>query len=132
MPMGKLRTPEQLQLFFNKQKELNLKKRERQKQKQKKAYKKASEEVKKTLADKTVHNNKITAHKQKEGTKRLQCITIYHSNLIERETAYTDLYSKEELINIETLFPGEMGRINWDKFYELVEITKNWIKQYTL
>ena len=110
-----LRTKEQLELLFSERKRIN----ERRKERERKRYKKASEAVKKALAKK---HKQQTPTQPQSPLKRFISITIYQSNLIERETAEEDLYqTREELMEAEDR--GE-GAINWELWDKLVNINK--------
>lgn len=112
-----IRTKEQLKQMFL-QSQLS---QQRKKDKQKQKYKKASQDVKKLLMDKSIKQQKQTQPETKETHYRQISITIYHSNFFERETREEELYSKYELQHIEELYPEEVGRINWMVFNNLVE-----------
>lgn len=112
-----LRTEEKLQQLFQERKRIQQRKKEREKIK----YKKASEAIKKALQ----HNSPPKENKcNQEPKNSLYDVPIYNSHYVQRETAEEDLYTKEELENIEELYPNETGRIDWDFFNDLVERTK--------
>lgn len=113
-----LRTKEQLQLLFSERKRINEKRKERELKKQKERQerlKRFKDERLPTIFKKT----------QPVQNKQIKCsfsITIYQSNLIERETAEEDLYqTREELMEAEDR--GE-GAINWELWDKLVNINK--------
>lgn len=117
-----LRTKEQLELLFQQRREINERKRERELKKQKERQerlKRFKDERLPTIFKKTqpVQN--------KQPQRQIKCsfsITIYQSNLIERETAEEDLYqTREELMEAEDR--GE-GAINWELWDKLVNINK--------
>ena len=120
--MTKLLTPEELKLKFQREKEIRLKKKEREKRKQREIYKKASESIKKALADKLPTIIKLTSQEQNKQPqiKSFATYNVYNSNNIERYSAEEDLYSLYELQHIEELFPDELGRINWTIWNSLV------------
>lgn len=123
----KLLTPEELKLKFQKEKEIRLRRKEREKRKQREIYKKASESIKKELADKLPTVIKLVPQKQNKQPqiKSLATYHVYNSNNIERYSAEEDLYSLYELQHIEELFPDEPGRINWKIWNYLVNKLKN-------
>lgn len=117
-----LRTEEKLQQLFQERKLIQQIKKEREK----KRYLKAAEAIKKALQ----HNSPPKENKcHQEPKNSLYDVPIYNSHYIQRETAEEDLYTKEELENIEELYPNETGRIDWDFFNDLVERIKR--KDYT-
>ena len=69
---------------------------------------------------KEIRDNRI----KKQQINHNTTYNIYHTNQIIREQREDDLYTKEELMNIENLFPEEYGRINWNFYNELVNKTK--------
>lgn len=84
---------------------------------EKKAAKRAREKI---------YYRRRKALKPQNKTKKNKSKINYINNpLIERETAYTDLYTLYELQHIEELFPGEMGRINWNLWNYLVNKLRN-------
>ena len=106
-----LRTNEQLKELFLQSKLSQQKKKEREKQR----YKKASESIKKALNDKSIKEQKQSQQKPLKQVKRAISISIYNSNLIEREQREEDLFqTREELMN------DASGEINWKKWNELV------------
>ena len=111
-----LRNSNDIKLFLQQTKETNKRKKEREKQK----YKKASETNKKLLDDKFIKEHKITKEKPKETHYLQFSVTIYHSNLIEREPDEEKLYTLQELQHIEELYPEEEGRINWIVWNKLI------------
>ncbi len=111
--MANIKTKEQLQQLFQERKAIN----NRKKEQEKKRYKRASEAIKKILLSKHKAEHKQTPPKP---LKTLN-FNIYSSPVVEREPREEDLYSKDELLNIETLFPEEEGRINWSVWNQLVE-----------
>ena len=122
--MASIRTPEQIKQMLEERKRI----KEKQKLLQQQRYRKASEAVKKDLARK--HKQQL---KQQQQTKKEQPqfqfkLTIYTSPLVERFQDEKDLYTKEELLNIETLYPEEEGRLNWPFFNYLVEKVKKDIR----
>ena len=95
------------------------KKKEATRQKLKEIYKNQKEALqreKKELTDKLISQRKITPQKPPKW------LTEPLSNNVGDSLFNEDnLYSFEELVNIETLYPNEEGRLDWQKFNELVE-----------
>lgn len=117
--MVKLKSPEQLRLQFEERKKAH----QLKKQKEKERYRKASESIKKAIADKLSTKAKQMQPEAKEVAKKAIDISIYNSNLIERESAEEDLYSSiEELKEAERRGEGE---INWDVWHKLVKRIQN-------
>lgn len=115
-----IRTKESLQRLFteSKRRQQRLKEQEREK------YKKASQSVKKALADKlSTKDEKMPQKAQEQQTEAIsRILSIYNTRYIERHTADDDLYvTREQLKEAEAR--GE-GKIKWDKFNEIVEQTK--------
>ena len=118
-----IRTSEELEQWFKENKEKRLKRLAEEKQKQKEAkerqqrLKKMADELLKAVEEKTPQKP------QKEPNRTpLAAFHIYNSRHIEREADYTHLYkTREELQEAEKR--GE-GKINWDKWDELVSKTK--------
>ena len=51
-------------------------------------------------------------------------ITVYHSNLVQREPNKDDLYQSWEEIKDAENNPEETGKLNWNKLQELITNTK--------
>lgn len=51
-------------------------------------------------------------------------IQIYHTRYVQKGFDESETYTKYELLNIETLYPREYGRINWDNWSNLVQQTR--------
>ena len=106
-----MRTPEELEAYFAKRRKAEAYKKWIQQRK----YIKAKEAVKKELEK-----------KQQTST----AITVEHKTVIIADVNYyqhltdDELYTKEELMNIEQLYPNETGRINWNFYDYLVNKTK--------
>ena len=120
-----IRTEESLQRLFteSKRRQQRLKEQEREK------YKKASQSVKKAIADKLSTKDEKTPQKAQEQPQieLSRTIHIYNVKYIERFADDEDLYqTREELMEAERR--GE-GKINWDKWDELVNKTKNDLKK---
>ena len=120
-----IRTEESLQKLFEESRlrQQRLKEQEREK------YKKASQSVKKVLADKlSTKQEKTSQNDWKQPQIELsRTIHIYNVKYIERFADDEDLYqTREELMGAERR--GE-GKINWDKWDELVNKTKNDLKK---
>ena len=120
-----IRTKESLEKLFEASRLSSLKR----KQKEQLKHKKAQESVKKALAKQ--HSKKQEKMPQK-GCKQPQIefsrtITIYNTKHIERFLGEDDLYvTREQLKEAEAR--GE-GKIHWDRFDELVQQTKQDIKE---
>lgn len=118
-----LRTQESLQRLFEASRLRQKKKKRLQEQK----YKKAKQAVKKALADKLSTKDEKLAQKAQEQqiTAISRTITIYNTKYVERFADEGELYNtREELMEAEQR--GE-GKINWDKFNEIVEQTKQFL-----
>lgn len=119
-----LRTNEQLKELFLQSKLSQQKKKEREKQR----YKKASESIKKALNDKSIKEQKQSQQKPLKQVKRVISISIYNSNLIEREQREEDLFqTREELQQWEK---ENYQCINWDVFDRLVKEGREKIRKY--
>ena len=96
-----------------------LKKRQETKNRLKEVYaaqRKALQEAKRKRADELIEKLKI--HQQKPP----KWLTTPLSNNVGGSLFNEEnLYTFEELVNIETLYPNEEGRLDWLKFNELVE-----------
>lgn len=115
-----LRTKESLQKLF----EASRLRNEKRKQEEQLKYKKASQSVKKALADKLSTDKEKSRQKaQKQQIEAIsRTISIYNSKYIERFADENELYqSREEL---EEAMPH---CINWTLWNELVEQTKKTI-----
>lgn len=120
-----IHTQESLQKLF----EASRLRNEKKKQEEQLKYKKAQQAVKKALADKlSTKDEKLAQKTQKQQTEAFsRTITIYNSKYIERFIGEDDLYvAREQLKEAETR--GE-GKINWDKWDELVNNTKKDLKK---
>lgn len=97
---------------------------QRLKEQETKKYKKAQESIKKALAKQQSINAKKLAEKaQKQQTEAIsRTIYIYNTKYIERFIGEDDLYTTREQLE-EAEQRGE-GKVNWDKFNEIVEETK--------
>lgn len=118
-----LRTQESLQRLF----EASKRRQQRLKEQETKKYKKAKQAVKKALADKLSTKDEKLAQKAQEQqiTAISRTITIYNTKYVERFADEGELYNtREELMEAEQR--GE-GKINWDKFNEIVEQTKQFL-----
>ena len=116
--MARIRTTEQLQEWLKKEKEKRLKQQKLKKEKEIQKYKKAREENKKLIQRKKNKEKTIPIIEEKTIQYHL---TIYHSNEFEREPREKELYTMDELKNIEKLYPEEEGRINWRLWDKLVK-----------
>lgn len=114
-----LRTEEELKQLF----EISRLSQQKKKEKEKQRYKKASQDVKKELDRKQQREHKQSQPKPQKQVKITFSLSIYNSNLIERETAEELLYqTRAEIMEAERRGEGE---INWQKWDELVKKTKN-------
>lgn len=116
-----IRTEESLQKLFEASRLRNEKKKRLQEQK----YKKAKQAVKKALGDKlSTDKEKSRQNDWKQPQIEFsRTIHIYNVKYIERFADDEDLYqTREELMEAERR--GE-GKVNWDKFNEIVEQTKH-------
>jgi hypothetical protein len=115
-----LRTKESLQRLF----EASRLRNEKRKQEEQLKYKKASQSVKKALADK-LSTDKEKSHQkaQKQQIKAFsRTLTIYNSRYIERFADENELYTTRE--QLEEAMPN---CINWTLWDKLVEQTKKTI-----
>lgn len=120
-----MRTQEQLAEYFNafKLKKQKQKEKESQRKKEKrldeyKAIDKAIQQEKKATANKI-----IQWHQQWLQTVLKQPIQQFYETDV-GDFNEDNLYTFEELMNIETLYPNETGRINWSFYNYLVNKTK--------
>lgn len=133
-----VRTQESLQRLFaesrarQEKKQLKAQKEEEKrqhqlnKQKEMEAYSKASQRVKKALADKLIKEQKIEQQRVLEQLKTERIISIYHSRYVERFADNDGLYqSRQELEE------AEPNVINWSLWDRLVDVTKKSIKKYS-
>lgn len=115
-----LRTEESLKKLFAESRARNEKKKKDEQLK----YKKASQSVKKALADKlSIEQEKVAQKAQEQQIEAFsRTLCIYNTKYIERYASDEDLYqTREELMQAEQR--GE-GKINWDRLNELIEQTK--------
>lgn len=111
-----IHTQESLQRLF----EASRLRNEKKKQEEQLKYRKAQESTRKALADKLSTKDEKLA--QKPLKQEIRYITVYNSNLIEREPNDRDLYlTREELMEAEDR--GE-GKLNWYLLDKLIEETK--------
>ena len=128
-----IRTQESLQKLFEEsrlrqqKKQLKLQQQEEKRQhklnkeREIEAYRKASQSVKKALADKLIKQQKIEQQKAQNQLK-IECsrtITIYHTRYIERFIGEDDLYQTRQ--ELEQAMPH---CINWTLWDELVNKTR--------
>ena len=120
----------------NQKQQLKLKKEKENKEKAKE-YQRNYYQLQKNIAN-TLKINKLQElqelackiaqlhkNKNKEITTEYR---VYKRPTRERNIKETDIYTKYELMNIDKLYPEEEGRVNWIKFYELVEKVKTKLK----
>lgn len=112
-----LRTEESLKKLFAESRARNAKRKQDEKLK----YKKASQSVKKALADKLSIKQEKTPQKAQEQPQieSSRTITIYNTKYIERYASDEDLYQTRE-----ELEDAEPNNINWELWDELVRQTK--------
>ena len=78
------------------------------------------------LRRKALEEEKRKKREKEEERKQYfisRTVSVYNEKYTEREPREEDLYTKEELMNIE-LFPEETGRINWEYWNKLVSEVK--------
>ena len=112
-----LRTEESLKKLFAESRARNAKR----KQKEQLKYKKASQSVKKALADKlSIKQEKVAQKAQEQPQIEFsRTICIYNTKYIERYASDEDLYQTRE-----ELEDAEPNNINWKLWDELVRKTK--------
>lgn len=112
-----LRTEESLKKLFAESRARNAKRKQNEKLK----YKKASQSVKKALADKlSIKQEKVAQKAQEQPQIELsRTICIYNTKYIERYASDEDLYQTRE-----ELEDAEPNNINWELWDELVRQTK--------
>ena len=112
-----LRTEESLKKLFAESRARN----EKRKQEERLKYKKASQSVKKALADKlSIKQEKVAQKAQEQPQIELsRTICIYNTKYIERYASDEDLYQTRE-----ELEDAEPKCINWKLWDELVKKTK--------
>lgn len=112
--MGRLRTSEELKILFQERKAI----KERQAAKQREAYKKASQAVKKQLMEKYMVKVEKPQPEQNKPSNFNYSLSIYHTSLIERQTAEEDLYTtREQLMDWED---KHYQCIRWDIWDKMV------------
>lgn len=112
-----LRTEESLKKLFAESRARN----EKRKQDEQLKYKKASQSVKKALADKlSIKQEKVAQKAQKQPQiESTRFISVYNTKYIERYASDEDLYQTRE-----ELEDAEPNNINWKLWDELVKQTK--------
>ena len=112
-----LRTEESLKKLFAESRARN----EKRKQQEQLKYKKASQSVKKALADKLSIEQEKVAQKAQEQPQieSTRFISVYNTKYIERYVSDEDLYQTRE-----ELEDAEPNTINWKLWDELVRQTK--------
>lgn len=117
--MTKIRTSTQLKQLFNETRARREKKLQEERQKRLQQRQETYKQLCKR-ADELIKQ-------AQEEEKRKRYITVYNSNLIEREPNDRDLYlTREELMAAEDR--GE-GLINWSAWQRLIEETKQLLQQ---
>lgn len=95
------------------------KKKEATRQKLKEIYKSQKEAIQREKKELT---DKLISQRQKPQQKPPKWLTEPLKNNVGDSLFNEDnLYSFEELVNIETLYPNEEGRLDWLKFNQIVE-----------
>lgn len=115
-----LRTEESLKKLFAESRARNAKRKQQEQLK----YKKASQSVKKALADKlSIEQEKVAQKAQKQPQiESTRFISVYNTKYIERYASDEDLYqTREELEDAEKR--GD-GKLNWKLLDKLIEETK--------
>lgn len=116
-----IHTQESLQRLF----EASRLRSEKKKQEEELKYRKAQESTRKALADKLSTKDEKLA--QKPLKQEIRYITVYNSNLIEREPNDRDLYlTREELMEWEN---ENYKCINWSLWDKLIKETKQLLQQ---
>ena len=117
-------TEKSLQRLF----EASRARQQRLKEEETKKYKNAKQAVKKALADKlSTKDKKLAQNAQECETDALSRIIYnYNTRYIERFADENELYKTREQLK-EAEQRGE-GKLNWDKFNELVEQTKQMLQ----
>ena len=112
-----LRTEESLKQLFAESRA----RQEKRKQEEQLKYKKASQSVKKALADKlSIEQEKTSQKAQKQPQiESTRFISVYNTKYIERYASDEDLYQTRE-----ELEDAEPNCINWELWDELVRQTK--------
>lgn len=124
-----MRTKEQLSVFFNTFKLKKQKQKEKKSQQKKakrldeyKAIDKVLQQEKKEKANQIIQWHQqwlqTTLKKPQEPIKHMPIINI-------GDFDEDNLYTFDELMNIETLYPNETGRINWCFWNKTVERLRN-------
>lgn len=133
-----VRTQESLQRLFaesrarQEKKQLKAQKEEEKrqhqlnKQKEMEAYRKASQSIKKALAEQQSKQQKIEQQRAFKQLKTERTISIYHSKYVERFIADDDIYTSREELEM-----AEPNVINWSLWDRLVDVTKKSIKKYS-
>lgn len=138
--MTKIRTSTQLKQLFNetrarREKKLQEERQKRLQQRQetyKQLCKRADELIKQAQEEEKRKRMEylstlIPKRSQKPLKQEIRYITVYNSNLIEREPNDRDLYlTREELMQAEDR--GE-GKLNWSLLDKLIEETKQLLQQ---
>lgn len=128
-----MRTKEQLEEYLKAFKEKKQRQKERERASKEKAVKekqskqKRVEKLKKELYVQQLINTHVKPfQKPPEPLKHIPIIHVGIGDFNE-----DNLYTFDELLNIETLYPNETGRLNWLKFNEIVEkVRKKIISSY--
>lgn len=135
----KNRTQEQLKAMFeqyrHEQEKKKLKKQQQTLQLRQALYKKADIIIKKAFQEEKKKRLEqlqlLMKQKPKEEVKIQRTLPLHiYGQMIERDTNEEELYTLDELKNIEELYPNEIGRIRWDVWDKLIEKTQKELKHY--
>ena len=116
--MTKIRSKEELEQWFQTEKEKRLQRKE--KERLKKRMENALRAAQTKRVDKLIAERE-KASQNEQQTPQMHNLFIYGTRHIERDTREEDLYTEYELRHIEELYPEETGRIRWDVFDKLVK-----------
>ena len=139
--MSILKTKESLQRMFEERRRQQEKKQKRQEHKQQtkqrlqaiyrhqdQVLKKSLQELRKTTMD---NLSKLVKKRSQNVRKpsQIESYNCYQDKWQLWETNESDLYTLDELKNIEELYPNETGRIRWDVWEKLTNKGRKWIKE---
>lgn len=122
-----------LQRLFEQTKARKEKERQQKKQQRLQQYKQLCKQADKLLKEAQEQEKRkkmeylstlIPKRQEKPLIQVSRHITVYHSNLIQREPNKDDLYQSWEEIKDAENNPEEQGRLNWNKLQELITNTK--------
>lgn len=122
-----------LQRLFEETKARKEKERQKKKQQRLQQYKELCKQADKLLKEAQEQEKRkkmeyLSTLAPKRSQKSLiqvsRHITVYHSNLIQREPNKDDLYQSWEELKEAEKSPNETGKLNWNKLQELIANTK--------